>query len=190
MCHGIKRLKKYGEENALQIYRDQKTGTLSCHSKRNRQWPILKITASNIWKLATKHLSAHLAPQTSRRPPGYTFSKCSKEMSQCCLERRAFGLPYNAFDVCIGFDEQITKVRNTRFCLSSTVFWLKRGTNAIRFGFWGQIWNPLVISHLLGPHLIWFSYFDFCPPMLFNAGGGINVFFRKCKFRWAHRDQR
>ena len=27
--------------------------------------------------------------------------------------------------------------------------------------FWGQIWNPLVILHILGPHLIRFSHFDF-----------------------------
>ena len=39
-----------------------------------------------------------------------TSAKCSKEMSQCCLERRAFGLPCNVSGDCIGFDEQITKV--------------------------------------------------------------------------------
>ena len=40
-------------------------------------------------------------------------------------------------------------------------FFGKRGSNVIRFEFWGQIWNLLIISHLLGPHLILFLHFDF-----------------------------
>ena len=34
------------------------------------------------------------------------------------------------------------------------VFWPKKGSNVFRFDFCGQIWNPLIILHILGPHLI------------------------------------
>ena len=73
------------------FYGDKEPGPLSGLPIRNRQMAILKITASNIRKLVAKYLSAHLTPQASRRPPGYTSSKCSQEMSQCRLEKRAFG---------------------------------------------------------------------------------------------------
>ena len=43
----------------------------------------------------------------------------------------------------------------------SDIFWPKNGLNLIRFEHWGQIWNPLIILHILGTHLIWFSHFDF-----------------------------
>ena len=54
----------------------------------------------------------------------------------------------------------------------------KRGLNITLFEFWGQNWNPLIISHLLGPHLIWFAHFDFfdLPCYFFfttNMGGSI-----------------
>ena len=81
--------KIYGEENALQIYRDKEPGPLSGCSISNRQMAIRKITASNIRKLVAKYLSAHLTSQVSCRPPGRTSSKCSKEMSEYCLEKRA-----------------------------------------------------------------------------------------------------
>ena len=45
-------------------------------------------------------------------------------------------------------------------CQFSTIFWTKRVSNVIRFELWGQIWNPFIILHLLGPYLIWFSHFD------------------------------
>ena len=34
----------------------------------------------------------------------------------------------------------------------------------ILFDFWGQIWNPLIILHISGPHLLWFWHF--LPPIL------------------------
>ena len=49
--------------------------------------------------------------------------------------------------------------------LFSTVFWPKRGWSVFRFEFWGQIWNQLIICDILGPHLLWFTHFDFWPPM-------------------------
>ena len=42
----------------------------------------------------------------------------------------------------------------------------KNGSNFILFEFWCQIWNPLVILHILGTHLIWFALF--LPPMHFQ----------------------
>ena len=58
------------------------------------KWPFLRqrfkyLEASDYTFMSTSHT-------ISRRLPGYMSSKCSKEMPQCCLERRAFGLPYNA----------------------------------------------------------------------------------------------
>ena len=32
-------------------------------------------------------------------------------------------------------------------------FWPQRRSNVIRFEFRGQIWNPFIIWHILGPHL-------------------------------------
>ena len=82
--------------------------------------------------------------------------------------------------------------RNTRFSLFLTVYWPKRESDVIWFEFQGQIWNPLIISHLLGPHLIWFSHFYFYLPcyLTTNAGGGIRFFFWKCNFRCVYHDQR
>ena len=50
---------------------------------------------------------------------------------------------------------------NQVFWKFSTVFWPQRGSDVIRFEFWGQIWIPLIISHILGPNLIEFLHFDF-----------------------------
>ena len=107
VCAKGKKLKKYGEENALQIYSDPKPGPLSGRSISNRQLAILKLTASNTRKLVTKHLSVQLTPQTCRRPPEPTSSKCSTEKFQCYFEGRAFRRPYKASNVCIGFDKHI-----------------------------------------------------------------------------------
>ena len=41
------------------------------------------------------------------------------------------------------------------------LLWTKRGLKINRFEFWSQIWDPLIILHLLGPNLIWFLHFDF-----------------------------
>ena len=69
-----------------------------------------KITASNFCIFVAKDLSAHFTSQTSRRPPGYTYSKCSKETSQCSLVTNVFGLPHTASGVCIDLDKHITSV--------------------------------------------------------------------------------
>ena len=52
----------YGGENGLQIYKDKELDPLSGRSISNRQTAICKIIASNIRKLVTEHLSAHLTP--------------------------------------------------------------------------------------------------------------------------------
>ena len=59
---------------------------------------------------------------------------------------------------------------NDRFSSFSIVFGPKRGPNDIRFEFWVQIWNPLIISDILDPHLIWFSHFDFMTSHAFSLG--------------------
>ena len=46
-------------------------------------------------------------------------------------------------------------------------FLAKKRSNIIWLEFWGQIWNPLIILHLLIPHLIWFYILIFWSPMLF-----------------------
>ena len=87
--------------------------------------------------------------------------------------------------------KNVEKRLNRVFCQFSMFFWTKWGSNIIKFEFWGQIWDPLIILHLLGPHLIWFSHFDFLTfhaVLNTNVGGGGSFF--KCKFQWAHRDQR
>ena len=73
-----KTLNKYGEENALEIYGDQKLRPLPGRSISNRQLASLMITASSIRTLVTKYLLAHHGSQTSHRLPGYTSSKLSK----------------------------------------------------------------------------------------------------------------
>ena len=82
--------------------------------------------------------------------------------------------------------------QNTRFSLFSIVFWPRRGSNAVQLEFWGQIWNPLIIVHLLGTYLIWFSQFDFLIlHVIFWTQMWVRVaFFWKCEFLWAYRDQR
>ena len=45
--------------------------------------------------------------------------------------------------------------------LDLTVFWPNRGSNVIGFELCGQIWNPLIILHIIGPNLVRFSDLDF-----------------------------
>ena len=47
-------------------------------------------------------------------------------------------------------------------------FWPKKGSNVIRFEFCGQIWTPLIILHIIGPLLTWFSHFDFLTSHAFS----------------------
>ena len=37
----------------------------------------------------------------------------------------------------------------------------KGGSDLIWFEFCSQIWNPLIILHIIGTHLMWFSHLDF-----------------------------
>ena len=57
---------------------------------------------------------------------------------------------------------------NTRFSHFRQFFWPKRGSYVIRFEFWGKIWNPLIILHIMSPHLILFSHFDFLTSHAFS----------------------
>ena len=57
---------------------------------------------------------------------------------------------------------------NWVFCQFPTVFGQKNGSNLNWFEFWGQIWNPLIVLHILGTHLIWFSHFDFLTSHVFS----------------------
>ena len=54
------------------------------------------------------------------------------------------------------------------FCHFWTVFRPKKGSNIIRFEFRDQIWNPLIILHILGPNLIQFLHFDFLTSHAFS----------------------
>ena len=87
----------------------KKPGLLLGRSISNRHLAILMITASNNRKLVKRHLSV-ISLLKLVAVLDIASSKCSKEMSQCCMERRPFGLPHNASDACIGFDKRITKV--------------------------------------------------------------------------------
>ena len=109
MCH-VKKT-KYGEENALQIYRDQKKNGPFVSSFSDRQLAVHKIIASNNRRLVTKHLSAHLTPQTSRRRPGYSvFQVLQRNISILSAKTRFRPSLRCISDVRIGFDKQITKV--------------------------------------------------------------------------------
>ena len=59
--------------------------------------------------------------------------------------------------------------QNTRFSLFCfTVFLAEKGSYVILFEFWGQIWNPLIILHILDPHMILLFPFYFLTPMHFQ----------------------
>ena len=53
------------------------------------------------------------------------------------------------------FSQKLSKTlknwQNSQICHMSTVFWAKRGLNFVRFQFWDQIWNPLILAHLSDP---------------------------------------
>ena len=53
------------------------------------------------------------------------------------------------------------KLSKYGICQFSAFFWPTNGSDVIRFEFWAQIWDPLLILHILGPHLIWFPRFVF-----------------------------
>ena len=55
--------------------------------------------------------------------------------------------------------------------LDLTLFSAKRWSNFIRFEFCGQIWNPLIILRMIGPHLTWFSHLDFSTSHAFSNFG-------------------
>ena len=62
----------------------------------------------------------------------------------------------------------------------STDFLAKRGSNAVRFKFWDQIWNPLVISSLYDTFLLKLSYFEFLSPIVIEKlqmARAVNFFF-------------
>ena len=50
-----------------------------------------------------------------------------------------------AFDPLFGH-KTVENCQNTGFWQFSIVLWPKRGSNVIRFQFWDQIWNPLIMA--------------------------------------------
>ena len=58
------------------------------------------------------NIHQHFLDLIRRHPPGYTSPKCSKEMSQCCLKRRALGPPHNASGLCICSDKLQTDYKS------------------------------------------------------------------------------
>ena len=65
------------------------------------------------------------------------------------------------FFVLLYFSVKLSKKSLNRVFSKFWQFLVKRRSTVIRFYFWGQIWNPLVIWHLCEQHLIWLSYFEF-----------------------------
>ena len=54
--------------------------------------------------------------------------------------------------------------QNSQIYQILTVFWPKRGLNVVRFQFWDQIWNPLILAHLSDPKIKENRKFDFLDP--------------------------
>ena len=110
MCaNGQPALPNIWDENALQR---QKIDLLSGRSITNSQLAIpflvLQITTSNFCVIVSKHLSAYLIVQASRRPINTRLSGLERSAS-ILAGGTGFGLPRNASNVCKGIDKQITK---------------------------------------------------------------------------------
>ena len=100
---------------------------------------------------------------------GQKNGKCIKWGPKICRMMRGFQIwPQNSNRITYDpiFGQNIIKNWLKRiFCQLSTVFRPKKGSNGIRFEFGGQMWNFLIILHILSPHLIHFFHFDFLTPL-------------------------
>ena len=83
------------------------------------------------------------------------------------------------------------KWSKTGFCPFSAISGPKRGSNVVRFKFWDQIWNPLVICSLYD-QLLKLSKFDFLVPHcnFKTSYGACGQFFRIRNFRCQAGNQR
>ena len=86
-------------------------------------------------------------------------------MPKICKTMRGFQIwPQNSnqlrFEPFFFWPKTVGNWQNTQFSPFWQLFWPEKGSNLIRFQFWGQIWSPLIILHILGTDLIWFSHFD------------------------------
>ena len=80
--------------------------------------------------------------------------------------------------------KKVSEVDEIVFYQSSTVFGPKKMSNVIRFEFWCQIWNKLIILHMWDPICYDFDILNFGLPCIFENfnehAGPLNIF----RFSW------